>query len=534
MSETSRSPLSVWPRSWILLALAASSSAVAADLFFYGHPLGWTAGAYLLLLIVWVVLRSWRARQARSLAVLLPAVLGLVFALVESPTRFNMACAIAAIGTFALAIRLPPQTGIASWLGRWGVLLVAPLTRPLHDAGRIAHWVARHPRSAAKPLRTAGLWLLPIVFGSIFVAIFTIANPIVEQWITKAFDWLDKLLKQLDLLVQPDRMALWLFAALITYALLRVSRRRRRSGSAAIAYSPLPTPTGLARLLETAIVTRCLLVFNLVFAVETFLDLIYLWGGRTLPAGLNYKEYAHRGAFPLIATALLAGVFVLVTFRNDANTKDSRVARWLVYAWIAQNVLLTLSAAWRLWLYVDVSLLTRLRLAASIWLLLVVAGLVSLIWRIVRRRDNAWLIRVNSAMAAIVLYACCFMNYDGFIASWNAGHCDFLRHGTTAESLSYFGTLGEESLPALRRLQPMLDTPEARSAAGDLIADLNSQLSDELDDWRGWTVRRARLQAQFPAPPEPVRTAYRTARASQGRRGWEWNRADRGAWSYGR
>ncbi len=158
----------------------------------------------------------------------------------------------------------------------------------------------------------------------------------------------------------------------------------------------------------------------------------------------------------------------------------------------------------------------------------------SLIWRIVRRRDNDWLIRINCAMAASVLYVCCFMNYDGFIASWNADHCDFLRHGATAAGLSYFATLGEESLPALRRLKPTLDTPEATAAANGMIEGFSDQLADELDDWRGWTWRRARLQAQFPAPNALTRASYRASRSLPGRGADGWNNTDRSVWSYGR
>ena len=37
----------------------------------------------------------------------------------------------------------------------------------------------------------------------------------------------------------------------------------------------------------------------------------YLTGGRRLPRGISFVEYAHRGSYPLIATALLAAAFVL-------------------------------------------------------------------------------------------------------------------------------------------------------------------------------------------------------------------------------
>ena len=45
-------------------------------------------------------------------------------------------------------------------------------------------------------------------------------------------------------------------------------------------------------------------VFNALFAVQSVSDLAYLWGGMRLPEGLSYADYAHRGAYPLIVTAL--------------------------------------------------------------------------------------------------------------------------------------------------------------------------------------------------------------------------------------
>ncbi len=51
---------------------------------------------------------------------------------------------------------------------------------------------------------------------------------------------------------------------------------------------------------------------------------------------MSYAEYAHRGAYPLVFTALLAGVFVLVSFRPGGAAQRSRWARGLVQLWIAQ------------------------------------------------------------------------------------------------------------------------------------------------------------------------------------------------------
>ena len=47
-------------------------------------------------------------------------------------------------------------------------------------------------------------------------------------------------------------------------------------------------------------ITRSLILFNALFALQTVLDLTYLWGGANLPDGMTLAEYAHRGAYLLI------------------------------------------------------------------------------------------------------------------------------------------------------------------------------------------------------------------------------------------
>ncbi len=64
-----------------------------------------------------------------------------------------------------------------------------------------------------------------------------------------------------------------------------------------------------------AAILRALIVFNLMFAVQTVLDAAYLWGGVALPDGMTYASYAHRGAYPLIVTALIAAGFVLAALQ---------------------------------------------------------------------------------------------------------------------------------------------------------------------------------------------------------------------------
>ena len=71
-----------------------------------------------------------------------------------------------------------------------------------------------------------------------------------------------------------------------------------------------------------ATILRSLILFNLLFAVQTILDMIYLWGNATLPAGINYASYAHQGAYPLIVTALLAAGFVLAAMKPGGPAEN--------------------------------------------------------------------------------------------------------------------------------------------------------------------------------------------------------------------
>ncbi len=65
--------------------------------------------------------------------------------------------------------------------------------------------------------------------------------------------------------------------------------------------------------------------------MQTLSDLAFLWGGLRLPEGITHADYAHRGAYPLIVTALLAAVFVLAAMHRGGAGERSVLIRRLVY-----------------------------------------------------------------------------------------------------------------------------------------------------------------------------------------------------------
>ena len=183
----------------------------------------------------------------------------------------------------------------------------------------------------------------------------------VALWDFLFFDAVARLLRALP----PLRLLVWAVVAAGLWALLRFRVRRGEPAPSVI--------TNGRELLPGAMLVRCLLVFNALFAIQTALDAGYFWSGFALPDGMTYAEYAHRGAYPLVATTLLAIVFILTAFHDSREQTDPLAAR-LVYVWLAQNAFLLASGAARLGLYIDIYRLTYFRIASAVWMGLVGCG----------------------------------------------------------------------------------------------------------------------------------------------------------------
>ena len=235
---------------------------------------------------------------------------------------------------------------------------------------------------------------------------------------------------------------------------------------------------------------RALLTFNLIFALQTGLDLTYLWGGVSLPAGMSFATYAHRGAYPLLATALLAGGFALVA---QPFLPGRPLLRGLLYAWVAQNILLVASSILRLDLYVDAYGLTRLRFAAFIWMGLVVTGLLLMVWQIARGKAVGWLFARAGLLGLGTVYICCFINVAGLIARHNLDRPDHVF------DVYYLCSLGDGAIPALA---------QATATTGQTICWDTALTIKAPQDLREWGYRNTRLRNSLAAMA--ARTTVRT------------------------
>lgn len=339
--------------------------------------------------------------------------------------------------------------------------------------------------------RGIALWLLPAVLSTVFVALFAAANPVIEQWVSLLNP---KLIFQY---VNIPRVLFWIMMLALVWPFIHVRWRRTKAVIPAVAEIAEPEPLAPfvpAEFLGPSTILRSLILFNLLFAAQSLLDGLYLWGHMALPANMTYAAYAHRGAYPLIATALLAAAFVLAAMRPGGPAEKSTVIRPLVYLWVGQNVLLVASSILRLDLYVDIYMLTYWRIAAFIWMGLVALGLVLIVARIALNRSNRWLVSANLIALTIVLYTCSLVNFDAFIADYNVAHSREISGRGMPIDIYYLAQLGPQALPAIEKMMPF--RPDA-SLVGLRDQLLGTQSVDMT--WRAWGLRSWRLQRRLDA-----------------------------------
>jgi hypothetical protein len=479
------------------LVLAAAIAFVGERLF-YGHALGISLVLFLALVAIAAIAAGWRSIRGRDLTAALVLLIVDLAPLVETVGFLSLT-----LGIVGLALSIAVLTGgldrgaHATVTAAGSILLTGPIVLP-PDVYR----VARRAVSTGRMPRAASLigWGVPIALCAVFAGLFSAANPLIEGWIW-GIPW-SALIPVFDL----PRILLWLMLLAIVWAFVapRVRSRPRLAGEAvtrsvqtAVAIAPLA-------LLRPSTVPRCIVLFNLLFAVQSATDIAYLWAGLALPPGVTHAAYAHRGAYPLVATALLAAAFVLVALRSEGAGERSPLVRGLVCVWIGQNVLLVASAMRRLDLYVEAYGLSILRLAALMWMALVAVGLALILTRIALQRSNAWLVRANLLMLAAALYVCAFVNFAGTVADYNAAR--WSRTGQ-AFDLPYAMSLGAEAIPAVDRVLTGSEsrlTEYTRGWRRRLALDLRERMGD----WRAWTFRDQRLLdylGAHPDAPSPAR-----------------------------
>lgn len=422
----------------------------------------------------------------------------LVLAAAARPAILRRRAARACFGLAAIAaVAMIFDSGLLAWSLFWlfaGLGTLLPAAARFGDAWRWSQRLILHalraviaplldlrrllrvsPRGGRGKLRRALPQLaLPVLGSGVILGLFASANPVIEQVLDQALslsppdDWFFRL----------PIAAVWFAMA---WSLLRPRMSRRVLGTFD-GRGDLALPG-----VTPASVQLSLIAFNALFALQNAMDLLWLWGLAPLPKGMTLAEYAHRGAYPLVVTALLAAGFVLVALRPGSTTARMPLVRRLVIAWIAQNVLLVGNAALRTMDYIAAYSLTELRIAALLWMGLVALGLVLVMWRLLQDKSAAWLINSNAAAALALLLGCSFVDLNAVAARYNIAHARELGGSGAALDICHLQRMGVSALTALAELEQR-PAPEAIHLWARLLREnAQAQLTRDLAHER-WSV----------------------------------------------
>lgn len=470
---------------WFKLALAVGLIVLADQTFFErGLSFGWL-GVFAAALVVGAALGQPALRRDRRSLIAAGFALLMAAAMIWDASPLPFALFWIALG---LAILLPATVRFDdSW--RWAQRLLAhgfkALFGPLIDLFKLARTGRRKPQAVHGLRRALPALVLPLLGSAVIVALFATANPVIEQFLTS-----------LSLPMLDDRaferLVFWGFVSVVVWGVLRPRRSRpffgTFDGSGELAL-PGVSPTS---------VLISLILFNLLFAAQNAMDLAWLWGLMPLPEGMTLADYAHRGAYPLIVTALLAALFVLITLRPGSQTATNPLIRRLVVLWIAQNVVLVASSMLRLYDYIDAYSLTRLRIAALAWMALVAAGLMLIGWRLLRDKSARWLINTNTAAAALLLGSYAFVDTGAIAAQWNVRHAREVDGTGASIDLCYMAELGTPALLPLIELENRAIDPLLRIRISELRAQIQYRQGQMLETG-AWTLLGERRLARAEA-----------------------------------
>jgi hypothetical protein len=324
--------------------------------------------------------------------------------------------------------------------------------------------------------------VLTLIFGSLLAA----GNAVFGAWTHNFFDWL---WNEFALYLDAWRISMWLLVGFVILPVLRPTSVSdwwwRWTGR--LPRLPEIVPARAAFFSSVLV----LIVLNLLFFIANFADAIFLWTGRTLPAGVTYSGYVHSGVNALTITVILSAVILIFIFQQSLKVSGHRELKALAIGWIAQNLFLLLSVALRLKLYIEAYDMTVQRLSVIIFLVLVASGFALLTLKIVKDRSLSWLIGACAVGVFVALYITQFLNLAGWSAEYNVARCE--KDPTRQLDAAYLGKLGPAGWPALRHatLDNSRFNPDAHIAwnAAAISENADPQAQFDSKHWREFNLR---------------------------------------------
>lgn len=261
--------------------------------------------------------------------------------------------------------------------------------------------------------------------------------------------------------------------------------------------------------LDTEHLTGAILfvVLNLMLLLLNGLDIAYLWIDGKLPEGMKHKEFVHDGVGALIASLIFAIIIMLYYFRGRLNYHSkNKTLKTLAYVWIAQNIFMIISTAYRNNMYIEESGISYKKIGLYVYLMLCLIGLITTYIKISKNKTNMYLVRVNPWCYYGIMVVSCLINWDVYITDFNLNKA--FKENKKLEKY-YLADLSFKNLPQLLMLPDSVksyDDYEARdyyfALRGTYFSSFKIALDKKLFNfmkdmqnpgWQSWCAEKSRV-----------------------------------------
>lgn len=194
---------------------------------------------------------------------------------------------------------------------------------------------------------------------------------------------------------------------------------------------------------ERYLATLLLVLLNIMVLFVNGGDLLFLLGEQSLPAEITYTSYVHQGVGLLVINVLLAMLLVLYFFRGRLNfNKSYKLISILAVLWLLQNVAMLFFTAARNNMYTEMFGMTYKRIGVYFYLLLTAIGVITTVIKVMQRRTNTWLYRINTWLFFSVFVFSSLVSWSRFITWYSLYKSDYVNR-------AYLSTMSYQSLPYL-------------------------------------------------------------------------------------
>jgi hypothetical protein len=316
-------------------------------------------------------------------------------------------------------------------------------------------------KKVKKPIKFS-LYLIPVLILVLFFILYRQANPVLDDYLSKAWQIISQPLKYLDFDYLPIFILGLLLTSPIIFRYQNVRLERAEEGFSDNLSRKRPFYKTFIKTLslknEVQAGVFLFLSLNILLALVNTVDIISVWINFNYE-GQMLKDFVHKGTYILQFSILLSVIIVLYFFRKNINFyKENSKIKKLAKIWIAQNALLGISVLVRCYHYINHFGLAYKRIALIVFILLTIIGLWTIWQKVENKKSIFYLLRVNALSIITILTITALFNWDVLIARYNIRnykksfvHFNFI--GNLSDKALYELNLSDELLKEIKFIQ---------------------------------------------------------------------------------